>query len=469
MHLTVIMPVYNERHLVSTSIERVLSVQHPRISKLDLVIVDDASNDGTSEVLDGIAAAHPDRVKLLRHEENAGKGAAIQTAIGAAEGELVLFQDADLEYDVADYPKLVEPFFTDTADVVYGSRFLAGERRRVLYFWHTLGNRFLTFLSNATTDLNLTDVETCYKVFRRDLIQSIPLRSSRFGIEPEITAKIAKRRARIFEVPISYSGRTYQEGKKISWKDGVSAIYTILRFWLVDDIYKKDQYGSHILQSLDKARRFNRWMADQLTPWAGDRILEIGAGIGNITAFLTPRDRYIVSDINPHYLRYLHNLALGRPYMEVAKIDLQEEEDFHPYAGQMDTVVCLNVLEHVPDPDLALRNLFATLAPGGRLLLYVPAIPALYSTLDEVLEHRCRYTKASLAAEAERAGFEVEKMWQFNRSAVPGWILNGKILRRRSFGRLQLKIYDTLTPLIRRIDRLMPWPGLGLMMVARRP
>ena len=465
--LSVVIPVYNERYLVRELLRRVLAVQVPGISQIEVVVVDDGSRDGTRDVLREVAAGEP-RIRYFEHAANGGKGAALRTGIREATGDLIVFQDADLEYDPRDYSRLVRPFLEDGADVVYGSRFLPGERRRVLYFRHTLGNRLLTFLSNWFTDLNLTDMETCYKMFRAPLLKSIPIRSSDFAIEPEITAKIAKRGCRVFEVPISYVGRTYREGKKIGWRDAFKALRAILKYWLVDDLYAEDEYGSHILHRLERARRFNRWMADAISPEVGSRVLEIGAGIGNISHALLPRDVYLASDINPHYLDYLANFAVGKPYLEVDRIDLEDAATFAPWVGRFDTVICLNVLEHVRDPLAALRNVRDALAPGGKLVLYVPQGPELYSSLDEALGHRCRYTKESLRKELDEAGFEVQSLRDFNRAGVGGWWLNGKLLHRRHFSRAQLKVFDLLTPLLRRIDRALPWAGLGILAVARK-
>jgi glycosyltransferase involved in cell wall biosynthesis len=466
--LSVVIPVYNERFLVGELVRRVLAVSAPEIRELELLLVDDGSQDGSTEILRQIAAAHPDRVRLLEQGRNQGKGAAIRRGIAEATGDLILFQDADLEYDPRDYPRLVRPFLEDGADVVYGSRFLPSERRRVLYYRHTLGNRFLTTVSNWLTDLNLTDMETCYKVFRAPLLKSIPIRSNDFALEPEITAKVAKRDCRVFEVPISYLGRTYREGKKIGWKDAFKALQAMLKYRLIDDLYAEDEYGSHILHSLERAQNFNRWMAEAIAPWVGARVLEIGAGIGNITTWLLPRDFYVASDINPHYLDYLRNLALGKPYLHVDRIDLEDPKCFEPWAGRFDTVVCLNVLEHVRDPLGALRNIHSALEPGGRAVIYVPQGQNRYSSLDEVLGHRCRYSREVLAGELRETGFEVEVLKDFNHVGVPGWILNGKLLKRRHFSRSQLKVFNMAVPAVRRLDGLLPWKGLGIIAVARR-
>ena len=466
--LSVVIPVYNERFLVRELLRRVRAVRIPQLRGLEILVVDDGSSDGTREILAEIDGETPE-MRLILHDRNRGKGAAVRTGISAATGDLIVIQDADLEYDPRDFTRLVTPFLEDGADVVFGSRFLTSERRRVLYFRLALGNRLITLLSNWATDLNLTDVETCYKMFRAPLLKSLPIRSNDFAMEPELTAKIAKRNCRIFEVPISYLGRTYREGKKIGWRDGFKALYTILKFKLIDDLYKEDEHGSHILHELEHARRLNRWMADAIRPWVGDRVLEIGAGIGNLTDQLLPRDRYLASDINPHYLDYLRSSAVGKPYFEVGRLDLEARRDFETLREAFDTVVCLNVLEHVDQPAVALDNMAQSLAPGGHLVLYVPQGQRLYGTLDEVLGHRCRYDPRMLTQELEAAGLELVHLRQFNRFSVPGWWLNAKVLRRRRFSRWQLKLLEVGMPAIRLFDPLLPWQGLGLIAVAEKP
>jgi glycosyltransferase involved in cell wall biosynthesis len=227
MKLSVVIPVYNERATVRQLVNRVLSLS---VSfELELLCVDDGSTDSSREILQELQTQHPE-VRIFLQPRNLGKGAALRRGIQEATGEFVVIQDADLEYDPAEYPILLEPLIEGKADVVYGSRFMGGRPHRVLYFWHSVGNWLLTLFSNALTDLNLTDMETCYKAFRREVIQAIPLEENRFGFEPEVTVKIAKRRLRVYEVGISYSGRTYEEGKKIGWKDGVRAFWCILKY-----------------------------------------------------------------------------------------------------------------------------------------------------------------------------------------------------------------------------------------------
>ena len=227
--LSVVIPVYNEAQTIAELLVRVAEAPLPEGVDRELVVVDDGSKDGTREVLRELAARGTPPIRYFEQPVNQGKGAAIRRGFAEASGDFILIQDADLEYDPAEYPVLLGPILADKADVVYGSRFLGGPHR-VLFFWHYQGNRFLTTLSNMLTDLNLSDMETCYKVFRRGLLAGMTLKSNRFGIEPELTARFAQARARIYEVPISYHGRTYAEGKKIGWKDGFSAIWSIFRF-----------------------------------------------------------------------------------------------------------------------------------------------------------------------------------------------------------------------------------------------
>ncbi len=220
--LTVVIPVFNEKDTVENVVETVLA--QPGV--FEVILVDDGSTDGTRDIL---ARMDQPRVRVILHEHNQGKGAALRTGFGHATGDIVIIQDADLEYDPREYPVLTEPITSGKADVVYGSRFLSGPHR-VLFFWHSVGNKWLTLYSNMMTNLNLTDMETCYKVFRREVLEGIRLRCNRFGIEPEITAKVSRGQWRIYEVPISYHGREYKEGKKITWKDGIAALYWITYF-----------------------------------------------------------------------------------------------------------------------------------------------------------------------------------------------------------------------------------------------
>lgn len=231
MKLSIVIPVFNEAATIAKIVGLVRAVEVGM--EKEILLVDDCSRDGTRDVLAGLAAESAD-LKVIYHEVNQGKGAALRSGFSAATGDIVLIQDADLEYDPNEYPRLLKPILDGRADVVYGSRFLGGGAHRVVYYWHYLGNKLLTTLSNMTTNLNLTDMEVCYKVFKREIIQGIPLRENRFGFEVEVTAKVARRKCRIYEVPISYYGRDYAEGKKIGWRDGFSALRCIVKYAFMD-------------------------------------------------------------------------------------------------------------------------------------------------------------------------------------------------------------------------------------------
>jgi glycosyltransferase involved in cell wall biosynthesis len=473
--LSVLVPVYNEEHLVGASLERLMCLAHsPVLEHVQIIVVDDGSSDRTNETIARFKRLldQASREKLdwlfIRHERNKGKAAAIRTALSAATQELCVIHDADLEYHPSDLLKMVEVYLAEQADAVFGSRFLASEYRRVLFFRHELGNRFLTLLCNLVSDLNLSDMETCYKMVRTALLKSIPLTGQGFEIEPEITIKLAKRGARIFEVPIRYSGRTYQEGKKINWKDGMGAVAAIFRYSWSDEIYVADIYGSQILGRLNRAPRFTQWMADVIRPYVGQRVLEIGAGTGNLTAQLIPRPLYWATDINPLYLMYLENVGRNRPYMRVGFTDGEKEESY-PKGQSFDTVICLNVVEHLSNDVGALLNIRAALEEGGRAIILVPCGPGLYGTLDEVLGHYRRYTRKSLEQVVAKADFKLEHVLEFNRLGVIAWWLNGRMLRRRTFGLWQIKMLNLLTPIFRMIDKALPLPPLSLIAIIRKP
>ena len=473
--LSVIVPAYNEQHLVAPSLERLLLLtESPFLDRVKVFVVDDGSTDETPAALQQFSRSLADwpATKLewafIRHESNQGKAAAIHTGLSYADTELTVIHDADLEYHPQDLLKMVKVFLREPADAVFGSRFLAGDYRRVLYFRHEIGNRLLTLMSNIVSDLNLTDMETCYKMVRTELLKSVPLVGRGFEIEPEITIKLAKRAARIFEVPIRYSGRTYQEGKKIGVIDGFRAIAAIIRFACSDHVYAEDEYGSQILGRLNRAPRFTHWMADVIRPFIGERVLEIGAGTGNLTLQLIPRKLYYASDINPHYLAYLKNLIPDHPYLRVGYTD-GEKHDSYPSDEKFDTVICLNVVEHLENDFGALRNIREALEENGRAIVLVPCGTGLYGTLDKVLGHYRRYSKAQFKELAERAGFHLEALLSFNRFGSPAWWLNGRLLRRKTFGLWQIKMLNFLTPLVRVIDRFLPLPPLSIIAVLRKP
>ena len=465
--ISILMPLYNEEDLIAAVMARVVEVDFGAGVETEIIVVDDGSTDGSAEAAEELVQRCPGKIRLVKHAANMGKGAAIHTAIAHATGEFAVVQDSDLEYNPEDLPRVLRPLLEGRADAVFGSRFLVAGERRVLYFWHSLANHWLTTACNAVADLNLTDMETGYKAFRLSLVKSIPLRSRRFGIEPELTIKLAQRGVAIYEVPISYRGRTYAEGKKIGLKDAIQALWFIAMYGLRRDIYLDD--GARILDALARTPRFNAWMADTVRGFVGSRVLEIGAGIGNVAQYLCPRKAsYVVTDIDDEHLARLGIRFQNRPNVRLRRCDLSAPGDFAPFAGEADTVVCLNVLEHIEDDAVGLRNMNTALAADGRAIVLVPQDQRIYGTLDKVLGHYRRYTQTELRTKMEAAGFEVERVLEFNRVTRPGWYINGRVLQRRHFSRLQLWWFDRLVWVWRRIDRVIPWPGVSIVAVGRK-
>jgi 2-polyprenyl-3-methyl-5-hydroxy-6-metoxy-1,4-benzoquinol methylase len=457
------MPLFNEEELVAASIRRVLEAPLPAEMGKEIVVVDDGSTDRSALIVEELARCHPE-IALVRCPVNRGKGAAIRTAVQHARGEFAIIQDADLEYDPREYGRLLEPLLAGAADVVYGSRFQGTGPRRVLYFWHALANHFLTTVCNMAADLNLTDMETCYKAFRTGFLRTIPIRSNRFGIEPELTIKCAQRQARIYEVPVSYYGRTYEEGKKIGLGDAIQALFVILHYWIVRDTYTDP--GAQILDTLAQTPRFNAWMAEVIQPCLGSQVLELGAGIGNLTRhFSRGRLAYVATDIDAEHLARLRTRFQNRPNLEVRPCDLTASKDFTQFAGRMDTVICLNVVEHVADDAQALFHIASSLVPGGRAIVLVPHGQSIFGSLDEVLGHQRRYSEDELRQKMGRAGIRVETVLRFNRVTRPGWYVNGRLLKKRTFGRVQLWMFDHLVWLWRMIDRFLPWDSVSLIAI----
>ncbi|MBI2898938.1 MAG: glycosyltransferase [Planctomycetes bacterium] len=462
----VVVPVYNEIVTVREILRRVAEI--PLVS--EIVVVDDCSTDGTREVLRKreaeLRAGPPPRptYKFVYQPVNKGKGAALRTGFKYVESDITIVQDADLEYDPRDYPKLVQPILDGDADVVYGSRF-AGWPRRVLYFWHAVANRVLTTLSNMATDLNLTDMETCYKVFKTEILRSIPIRSDRFGFEPEITAKVAKLGCRVYEVPISYHGRSKAEGKKIGLKDAFQALWIILKYMFVDDTTTDTAHGT--LRLLQREGMFYyKWLFDRIRRWIGNDVLEVGAGVGIMTRFFLGRERVTATDVSPKYLRELQTTLGHWPNVNVRPFDLMGGTNHLP--GGYDTVVCLNVLEHVEDDAGALRRMRDVLRPGGRLVLYVPADPRLYCEIDRGVGHYRRYTMEEALRKVREAGFRVLHARHHNTLGAIGWFFNGKILRRKALAEGQVRGFRLLRPLLALDEKFESRFALSVMVVGEK-
>lgn len=466
------MACFNELTTIKAVLERVL--ESPYTS--EVVVIDDCSTDGTREVLEGL---DDPRVRVFFQPMNQGKGAALRRGFREATAPFVVIQDADLEYDPAEYASLVQPLLDGQADVVYGSRFHNSRPHRVLYYWHSVGNRFLTTVSNMFTNLNLTDMETCYKAFRRDVLDSVEIEEDRFGFEPEITAKVANAGYRVFEVGISYAGRTYAEGKKIGWRDGVHAFQCIIRYSRVGERLRgrrvrrpaaptaADIELAETLDNLDGAENYADWIHSLLAPHLGSRVLEVGAGHGLLTGRIAEAAEVTATDLSPRCAAVLRERFAGHPRVRVVEGGVDTALD----VGEgYDSAVLVNVLEHVFDDDAMLATLARKVRPGGAVLLWVPAFEALYSEFDREIGHWRRYRRRDIVAKSRRAGLEPMEVRYVNSVGALAWWLVATRLGRRPTEGWTVRAYDRLVvPVLRRVEpRGIPF-GQSVFAVLRRP
>jgi len=481
MKLSILVPVYNERPIFRSFWESLKTAPFnklPEIKAIELILVDDGSTDGTSELIAELVkgrltfpGGNVADVRLLRQPKNSGKGAAIVRAVKESTGDIILIQDADMEYSPSDYPALISPMFDSGADAVFGSRF-TGSPRRVLFFWHSMMNHLLTLISNMFFNLNLTDMETGFKVIRGNLARSLNLRSKRFGIEPELTARLAGARAVIYEVPISYRGRTYAEGKKIRARDGVAAIWHLLRLATLD----REAFKPGVGQALHVLRRnYSAFYTPLLEKALGrpssdkrSRILEIGCGVGALTPALLKRGSVIASDISPEFLRVTkRSLAI---YSDLDTKVWDASKAPWKGAGKFDLIVSFNVLEHIEKDVDALKTWSGLLNEGGKICILVPNNPQLFCKLDESVGHFRRYSRNELIEKMQQAGFTVDRAFYGNALGILGWVIQGLFLKRDTLSSSQIRLYSLLKPLIRIIERpLESFTGLSLVVMCTVP
>jgi SAM-dependent methyltransferase len=473
MKLSVVIPVYNERQYLGEIMRRVREAPLPAgVRAVEIVAVDDGSDDGSREWLQ--AAEKRGELKLILQPRNLGKGAAVRAGIARTTGDVVLIQDADLEYNPKDYPALLAPIVDNRADVVFGSRFL-GQERRVLYFWHTMVNRFLSLLANALTNTTFTDIECCYKALRGELARSLRMTSNRFGIEPELTARVARAGVRLFEVGVNYNGRTYEEGKKIGAADGIAALFHIVRF----SLFGGSPYKPGLKQTLCALRcASDRFYCEPVLAALKttrkrkfNRILEVGSGIGAVTRALIQRGQVVASDHDEDCIRQLHERFQHYSEFEVVRWDATrgKSDPSTPATvarGGFDLIVAVNVLEHLDDDSKVVAQWKELLSEGGFLVLLVPYSQMLFSPVDKAVGHLRRYNRRGLAEIAEKVGVKVVHMSFSNPLGILGWIVNGKILRRSELPAGMVRFYALLKPVIRPIEWVLSrFVGLSIVAV----
>lgn len=463
--LSILMPVYNEIRTLPTILAEIEDAALPL--PYELIIVDDASTDGSRAYLEAYCRGR-ENVHLLLQPRNVGKGAALRRAIETASGRWAVLQDADLEYVPSEINRLLTPALSGFADAVFGSRFMPGPYRRALFYRHALANRFLTFLTSLATDLLLTDIETCYKLIKLPLLKALDLRSNGFDIEPELVIKLARCRARIYEAPISYRGRTYEEGKKIGVRDALAAIVGIVRHRVSPHLVHDPNFSSVLVH--DRAARNSAWTLRQLESCIGEEVLEVGANIGSYTRMLLERRRLVCMEKEPLYAEILDGAFGHLSNIHVAQGDAQDPAMWEEVrdGGLFDTVVCVNVLEHLDDDAGVLAQFERSLRPGGCAALVVPQNPSLAGSIDVGVSHRRRYTAAELRAKLERAGFEAITLREFNKPAGLAWWLSCRLQRKDRLDPWGAKLFDMALPLLHLLEYIPLLPASSLVCTARK-
>jgi hypothetical protein len=484
MKLSVVVPFYNELRTLPTVIDRLLAVDFASLGlQTELVFVDDGSTDASRSLLD---PAPRDDVRLIVHERNLGKGAAVRTGLEAATGDILCIQDADLEYDPADLPGLLQPILDGDYEVVYGNRFKGSAAG--LYFSHRVANRLLNLMVNVAFNRYLSDVYTGYKVFTRRAFDGLSLTARSFTVEMELTAHFLRKGLVIFEVPISYRARTYAEGKKIHFRDGFLAAGALLRYRFrrspgaelgpasrrapdapgaLRPIEGDATIHALGLEDMASARRYRRYVHDLLAPYLGASVLEVEAGLGDFSAQLSGRERLILSEMDPICLRALEDRYGRQDGIEIVEAHPADLKIDPP----VDTAVALNVLGRMQEDVAVLRSMASAVAPGGTLLLLVPGFPRLAGAFDQALGHTRRYTPETLSRAVTSAGLVPEVIRPVNLLGGIAWWAAVRMARQGRPTHTLVNLYDRLVvPAERAIERhVQPWFGQSVLCVARVP
>lgn len=417
--LSIIVPVYNEEKTVKKLIKKVDKID---IDK-QIIIVDDGSKDNSKDIIKNLKTKSPLIKKFHRH--NKGKGSAIQTGLQATTGKYTVIQDADLEYYPSDLEKLIKPLIKGESNVVYGSRFKYAEKGIYSNFWFYSGGQVVNWLANFLYGLKITDEPTCYKIMDTQLLKSLRLEATGFEFCPEVTAKLALRGEKIIELPIRYKPRHFDDGKKISWRDGLIAIQTLLKY----RFQKRKNNMTSGLEMVSLAKNYNRWIFSQFNKYVKGNVLEVGGGIGTFTSMLTGKADSITSlEIDKKYLQQLNDRFKKHPKIKIKNLDLTKKTHLKKLRGRFDLIIMINVLEHIKNHQQMLVNLESKLKPGGKLFVFVPAHQQLYSQWDKSVGHYRRYSKSELTGLVQQSGFKIEVINHFNIIGAFGWWVN-KLLK----------------------------------------
>jgi dolichol-phosphate mannosyltransferase len=464
--LSIIIPVYNEKKTIEKLVNKVDQIE---IDK-QIIIIDDGSTDGSTELIKKIRINSPS-IKLF-HKYNQGKGTSIRTGLQKATGEFTVIQDADLEYTPFDLEVLIQPLLSKRTNVVYGSRFKLAKKGVYSSFTFFVGGQIVNWLANLLYGIHITDEPTCYKLVKTKLLKSLNLQCSGFEFCPEVTAKLALKHEKILELPISYTPRHFEQGKKINWKDGLIAVLTLVKY----RFQKQEFTTKHMifgLESLSNAANYNKWILDQFRNDLKGHILEVGSGLGTFTKILLPFSSNITAlEIDPTYYKIFLKRFKDNPKIDFRTTDISSTAANSTNFKKVNTTIMVNVLEHIENHEQVVKNISKILLPKGKLIIFVPAMPQLYSAWDASVGHYRRYTKSDLFELCKKNNLKVRKLYYFNFVGAFGWYLNklvGTTPRSQQFGG-QVVLYDRVfVPVVSKLEKYIKPPfGQSLVLVAEK-
>ncbi len=464
--LSVLLRVHNQVHTLTGFIERVLSA--PLDVTPEIVIVDDGSTDGTHELIQELAKTRP-TIRIIRHNHTIGQAKSLLAASKTMTSELAVILDADAGFNSMDLPRLLKPVTEDVADAALGSRFLSRDCRQVSGYRRKLFARLTTKVSNFINGIDQTDIQPHGILIRKEILEKIPLTQTGQEIATELVTKLSKWNLRMVEVAVTQDTRIESVGSQFGISDFFRTVKTVLKYRYFDRQFTLHD-GFNILVSVGSAPKFNRWLVSKISPYFGKRILEAGSGIGNLTELFSHKDRLACVDFDPLYVERLRQRFGHMDNMSFHEFDLNKLGTCKELkTAHLDTIVCVNVLEHIEDDRRVLKSFAKLLEPGGQVVLLVPANPDLYTNVDRTLGHFRRYAFEEATAKMEEAGLDVVHCSGFNRLGAIGWYVSGKLLKRSTLSSRQMKLYEWLLPVAKLIERLTFLPQLSVIVVGRKP